>query len=176
MFQSIGKYILQRRKRRLSRKVITRNLDTAKTALIIYNATEPINEEVVKKFARRLKEELIQVQVLGYINNNGKKKSMPENQHGYSYFNQPMLNRFKIPDPTFIKKHITNNYHLLIDLNLDDQFPLQYISSLSKADFKVGLSGEYRDEVCDLTLSLHSKNIEELTDQIMTYLAMINRK
>lgn len=176
MFQSIGKYILKRRKKRLSREVITRNLDTARTALIIYNATEAANVEVVKKFARRLKEELIQVEALGFINAKGKKSPLPESQYGYSYFNQPMLNRFGIPEPTFIKKHIANNYHLLIDLNLAEQFPLQYIASLSKADFKIGLSGDYRDEVCDLTLSLQSKNLEVLTEQIMTYLAMINRK
>lgn len=176
MLQNFGKYILKRRLKKLSRKVVTHNLNSAKTALILYHANDPINQDIVKHFARSLKEELIQVHTLGYISNLGKKQALPEENQGYEFFNQMMLSRLRIPEPTFIKKHIAKNYHLLIDLNVEGHFPLQYISSLSKAEFKVGKSGDYRDEVCDLTLDLQTKNIEELTKQIITYLEMINRK
>jgi hypothetical protein len=62
----------------------------------------------------------------------------------------------------------------LIDLNINNDFPLEYISTLSVATFKVGATGSYRDEEFDLTINIgENQSTKYLVTQIKHYLSMI---
>jgi len=172
----LGKYYLRQKLKRLKRKVVTHNLESAKTALILYDATEANEDKLAREFAKRLKEEMIKVDGLGFYNKKGKNVERPKDELGYVYFDPTMLNWMRIPSDKQIIKKIAFDYDLLIDLNLENHFPLEYISSLSKAKFKVGSSKSNCAEFCDLTLSLQQEDKQELMKQILVYLNMINHK
>ncbi|MCB0410113.1 MAG: hypothetical protein KDD29_07825, partial [Flavobacteriales bacterium] len=79
-----------------------------------------------------------------------------------------------VPTGTDVTNFIEKPFSILIDLNTEDCFPLEYISTLSKAKFKVGANGNYRDEECDLTIDIsQNKSLDYLIIQIKHYLKMI---
>jgi hypothetical protein len=65
---------------------------------------------------------------------------------------------------------------VLIDLNFKKLLPLQYISSLSNAGFKVGLfEPEIKNTPYDLLMEIKSPvNVEDYLNQVIHYLGMIN--
>jgi hypothetical protein len=73
-------------------------------------------------------------------------------------------------------KFIKNRFDVLIDLNFRNLFPLVYVSSLSVASLKVGLS-DSRPESSPFDLMISLKNtvsIDEYLEQVILYLEMIN--
>ncbi|MEX2380336.1 MAG: hypothetical protein WD530_06315 [Vicingaceae bacterium] len=152
------------------------NLNQAKTALLIYDATLPENDQLVRKMAQFLKEEGVKVDALGFYNKKGKKVVVPKDELIYHYFSPLDLNWLKFPKAEKIIDLKKKEVDLLIDLNLNNHFSLESISTLSPAHFKVGASGNYRNEICDLTLSLKEVNLQELIEQMKKYLSIINKK
>ena len=170
----LGGFVLGNKLKRQKRKVKVFNLNTAKSALLVYEATDNYQEEKARKFARFLKEEGIKVDSLGYYKKKNRKEELPKDELGYVYFDKEYLNWHGFAKDPKIKAFQEKEYHLLIDLNLGGRFCLEVISSLSKANFKVGKAGGYCDEVCDLTIATEEKDIEYLIDQIKNYLNIIN--
>lgn len=168
--------MLKQRSKKLKRKVKAMNLDQAKTALLIYDATSPENDLLVRKMAQFFKEEGVKVDTLGFFNKKGKKVVLPKDELNYHYFSPLDLNWLKFPKAKKVIDLKKKKVDLLIDLNLNNHFSLESISTLSPAHFKVGASGSYRDVVCDLTLSLKEVNLQELIEQMKKYLNIINKK
>lgn len=152
------------------------NLDQAKTALLIYDATLPENDQLVRKMAQFFKEEGVKADTLGFYNKKGKKVVVPKDELNYHYFSPLDLNWLKFPKSEKVIDLKKKEVDLLIDLNLKNNFSLECISTLSPARFKVGASGSYRDETCDLTLSLKEVNLQELIEQMKKYLSIINKR
>jgi hypothetical protein len=67
-------------------------------------------------------------------------------------------------------------FDILIDVNFEKAFPLYYISSLSKASFKVGLFDTEADSsTFDLMIELKKPvRVEEYLSNVVHYLEMIN--
>ena len=170
----LGRFILSNKLKRQKRRVKVFNLKTAKSALVIYEATHKYQEEKVRNFARFLKEEGIKVETLGYFKRKSKKDSLPQNELGYVYFDQEQINWYGFAKDQKVKELQKKEFHLLIDLNLENRFSLEVISSLSPAHFKVGKAAKYCKEVCDLTIATEEKDIDYLIEQIKNYLKIIN--
>lgn len=151
------------------------NLSQAKSALIVYDASSAENDQLVRKFSQYLKEEGVKANTIGFYNKKGKKVILPKDELNYHYFSPLDLNWLKFPKAKKVIDLKRQDVDLLIDLNLSDHFSLEVISSLSPAKFKVGASGKYRDEICDLTLSMKNAHLEELIVQIKKYLNIINK-
>jgi len=170
----LGRFVLGNKLKRQKRKVKVFNLKTAKTALIIYEATHAYQEEKTRNFARFLKEEGIKVETIGFYKRKNKKELLPQDELGYVYFDKEQLNWYGFAKESKIKAIQEKEYHLLIDLNLENRFCLEVVSSLSKAHFKVGKAGGYCNQVCDLTIATEEKDIDYLIGQIKNYLNIIN--
>jgi hypothetical protein len=86
------------------------------------------------------------------------------------------LNFFYHPVSNDTNKFVNNKFDVLIDINFEKLLPLQYISSLSNAGFKVGLfESETGNTPFDLMMDLKSPvNIEDYLNQVVHYLEMIN--
>lgn len=175
MIKLIARKILGSKIKSLKRRVGVFNLKTAKTALIVYNATDSKVEDQVRNYARFLKEEGIKTDTIGFYQLKGKEDKKPINELGYVYLDRKDLNFFDFPKDNQILKLIAKEYNLLIDLNLNHDFCLEYISSLSISNFKVGIAESYKNEICDLTFDLKERNLNQYLKQITTYLKMINR-
>ena len=160
-----------------ARKVKVFNLNTAKTALVLYNFKSEAREKEIKDFCRFLKEEGIKASSLAYIPKKIKEgEYAPLEELNYFYFDNAELNWMKIPTSQRIKEVIEKDYHLLIDFNLEESFPIQWVSQLSRASFKVGSSRGYKSESCDLLMELKEESIASLQSQCRVYLRMINQK
>ena len=172
----IAEQLLRQKTKKVKRNVGTVNLKTAKTALIIYDATDNKRENKVRNFAHFLKEEGIKTTTLGYYRKQNKEDVKPEDELSYHYFDKNSFNRLGFPKDELLNKTIAKEFHLCFDLNVDYQFQLRVISSLSRANLKVGKSGGYQNDICDLTLAVENNELNYLMDQMKIYLNMINKK
>lgn len=175
MIKFIQQFLLKRKLQNSNRKVRVVNLASSKSALLVYNACIEEEEKLVRQFARFLKEEGIKTDSIAYYKKKNKNDEGPQNELGYYYLKKEELNWLNIPISRQVKTMILNEYHLLIDLNLSNIFCLEYIASMSKANFKVGIADGYQKEICDLTLEVPSDQLNNLIEQIKVYLNMINK-
>lgn len=171
----LGRLLLKRDKSKQKRSVYFNRLSDAKTALIIYDATDTEKRKIVKDFIRFFKEERLAVDSIGYFGKTGKNITKPEDELGNIFYDKKELNFYRFPTNTAVKKLIKQQHDIMIDLNLEEEFSLEVISSLSKAKFKVGPNHSYGTEVFDLTLETKDKPLEYLIEQIKVYLEMINK-
>lgn len=177
MINWIKNLILKHKASKLTRKVRVYNLSTAKSALILYNYRGEKREREVRDFAKFLKEEGVKTSSLAYLPKKFKDPTeRPMEELQYFYFDKGETNWFKIPVSRRLNEIIQEPYHILIDFNLEESFPLKWISYLSGASFKVGGSKAYQRESCDLLLELKAESISSLQEQCKIYLRMINQK
>jgi len=128
----------------------------------------------VKSLVHYLKEERKEVLSLGYILD--KKESEKASPHlNYLFFDNNDLSPFFVPKTRELRQFMQRPFSILIDLNSQKNFPLEYISTISSAKFKVGMKGGYHDDICDLILNVdENTEMEELIKQIKHYLNMIH--
>ena len=169
-----GKFLAQKLKK-VNRKIGAINLATAKSALLIYDASDALVKKKVRDYARFLKEEGVKADTIGFYKLKGKEDKSPQDELGYTYYDKRCLNRLGFPKDSRILKIIGKEYHLMIDLNFDSIFSLKVISTLSKSHFKIGRSNGYRNDICDLTISTENKELDYFLSQTTTYLKMINK-
>ncbi len=151
------------------------NFDAIKTIGILFDATNPEDYELIKRYVLYLREHHKRVKALGYFST----KQLPEMANSkleYDFFSGKELNWFGKPSSVIIQNFINEEYDLLIDLNIKDHFPLKYISALSKAHFKVGKYNEKEMEIYDMMIhSDNTKTFKYFLRQVDTYITMLNK-
>jgi len=133
----IGRQMLTGRTVSTDRKVSLCTLAEAKNIGIIYNATEYISFEIVRDLIKKLSSKSISISALGYVDS----KKLIDNylyRKGFDFFCKNDLNWYYKPVSTQTEQFINEPFDILINLSLDYQFPIHYISSASKAAFKTG--------------------------------------
>lgn len=172
----IADLILRRQLKALERKVSFHTLRNAKSALVLYSYRNKEHDQMLRSFCRYLKEEGLEVSSLAFYKKKNKKDEKPQNELNFLYYDKKDLNFLGFPQSSFLKKCMLEDYGLLVDLNLSDEFSLQVISSLSRAKFKVGPSASKSKEILDLSIKTDSKDVQYLIDQMKVYLEMINKQ
>lgn len=170
-----AKYWMLKRKHKLKRNVTAVNLEAAENALILYDATEERTENKVHEFVHYLKKHKVATTSLGYYRKKNKKDSRPSDNPPAFYFDKIDLSIIGIPKSSVLKRLMMRDFDLLFDFNKKENFPLQYLSTLSKAKFKLSWAEGYQQEVCDLTITTENRSIGELMEQLKHYLPMINK-
>jgi len=133
----IGRQMLTGKVSDAGRKVSLCTLSDAKNIGILYNATEYISFEIVRDLVKQLSNNSITISVLGYVDS---KKLIDHYLYrkGFDFFSKTDLNWYYKPVSTQTEQFIKEPFDLLLNLSLDYQFPIHYISSASKALFKAG--------------------------------------
>jgi hypothetical protein len=133
----IGRQMLAGMSGSTDRKISLCTLADAKNIGIIYNATEYISFEIVRDLVKQLSSNSISIKVLGYVDS---KKLIDHYLYrkGFDFFCRNDLNWYYKPVSSQTEEFINEPFDLLINLSLDYQFPIHYISSSSKATFKTG--------------------------------------
>ena len=172
----LGKFFLRHEMKSLHRNKAFINLEQAKAIGIVFDATEPENFELVKKYIAYLREMKKRVKAIGYFN----QKQIPPlafSKLEYDFFCSKELNWYNAPSVIYAKNFAEDEFDILIDLNLNDCFPLYYISAMSKAKFKVGKTNKQNSYVMDLMVELKpSKGMKYFLRNIDAYLFIINKK
>lgn len=168
----IGHFYLNKRLKKLKRRVKAHNFKTAKTAGIIFNSPDEKSFEAIKQFLSFLSENELKVIALGYIPS----KKIPENylmRKGINFYSKSDLNWYFKPKNEIINQFTNQEFDILFDLSIEEYFTVNYVGSLSKAEFKIGKQSDnaYHDLLIDIK---ENNTIEYLIDQIKYYLNLIN--
>jgi hypothetical protein len=133
----VGKRVLTGKMTSHRRIPVVCNFNDAKNIGILYNATEYISFEIIKDFVKMLAVNQAKVTVLGYVHS---KKLIDHYLYrkGFDFFSKNDLNWYYKPVSASVQQFMTEPFDLLIDLSLEDYYPVRYITSLSPATFKVG--------------------------------------
>ena len=162
----MGRYFLARKIRSLDRKVHACNLGNARQIGIIYNATEYISFEIIRDLVRTLSEKSEKVSVLGYVDS---KKLIDHYLYrkGFDFFSRSDLNWYYKPISPAAVQFMNEPFDLLMDLSLDDHFPIRYITSVSPSTFKAGRFMP-EDETLDFMIDIEKEkqSIRALHEEI----------
>ncbi len=132
-----GNYFLNKMLPLVQRKKHFESFAKAKMVGIVFNATDKEDFELVKRYVRYLKDCDKKVKALGFFNTY-KVPELTYSKLEWDFFTIKDLSWNYIPNKNFIENFINEEYDILIDMNLNHDFPLHYVSSLSKAHFKIG--------------------------------------
>jgi len=171
-----GNYSLSQEMKSVRRNKMFLNLEEAKTIGIVFDATENENFELVKKYITYLKGLKKRVKAIGFFNMK-ETPPMAYSKLDYDFFSLKDLSWNNIPKNIYVKNFIDDQFDILLDLNIKDSFPLKYISTLSRAKFKVGKRSKWNSSTFDLMLDIDaSKNLKYFLKNLDTYLFIINKK
>lgn len=167
-------YILAKRSLDYNRKISYSNINRIKSIGIVWDAEKTGEFTILSKFHQKMQERKIDVKILGYYSG----EELPDQYTAIRYLScirKNELNYIYIPRSTETDVFIRTEFDVLIEINFDRVFPLFYISSLSKAHFKVGLFRSEKDSASyDLMMEMGKPvNVEDYLEQIVHYLEMI---
>jgi hypothetical protein len=142
---------------------------------IIYHATHAKEEDEITRIAHYLRNQGKKVWTMGFVD----AKELPQNRKFHissEYFCKAQLNFFNIPQEEKVGQFMNHPFDLLLNLYFEPLFPLQAMSSMCKANFKMGAQLEnglqYNHTIID-TGNNHS--IQNLSSQMVHYLNVINQ-
>ena len=135
-----------------SRKLESCSINEAKTIGILFNATHQVSFEIVKELVKKISGKKNSIDVLGFVNS----KQLIDHylyRKGFDFFTRSQLNWYYKPVNPVVNKFIKKPFDLLLDLSLDNPYPIKYILACSVAKFKAGMyhqKQEYLDLMIDI--------------------------
>jgi hypothetical protein len=162
----IGERILVNLQKNSTRLPAFYTIGEAKNIGIIYNATEYISFEIIKNLVKDLSKDSKKITVLGYVNS----KNLIDNylyRKGFDFFSRNDLNWYFKPISQVVDQFIKEPFDLLINLSLDDHFPIRYITGISSATFKAGRYSPY-DHYLDFMIDIEKERraMEHIQDEV----------
>ena len=169
----IGQYYYKRDQARFERQTTMTNLKDARRIGILYTLNEVPDYERISEFVTKLQGEQKEVKALGFVRNkNLVERFLPK--LSYDFFTNRDLTWFYKPIHNTVRDFMEKEFDLLIDLSLQDTFPLKYISGISKALCRVGKFSELNTDYYDLMIDLKpSMTSEEYIGTVQHYLTII---
>ena len=173
---SIGEYLFRKEIKFTQRERAVVGFGDAKKIGILYDATTKSNYELVKEYLRKIRNQQKEVKALGFIDS----KKFPPDQFvklGMDFFTREHLNWYLTPDSRVTDNFVNENFDILISLNIEKCFPLQYISAFSKAKYRVGNYGNGSEVFYDLMINLKPEDdLKNFIEQVDYYINLINTK
>lgn len=172
---SLATYLLHRELRRLNRRVEVKNLEEAHYIGIIYNATDPDDYKLLKKYVTYFKNIDKRVMALGFIDDKDPKNHL-NTRLDFRFFTKKELNWVLKPEGLEVNNFIGEPFDILLDLGVEYSHPIKYICGLSKAGFKVGPKDEHSELYYDMILDPgHNRTLENFIKNTEVYIKMINQ-
>ncbi len=133
----MGRRALASRLKDQIRNPVICNIESAHHIGIIYNATEYVSFEIIRNLVRDLAQDSRKITVLGYVDS---KKLIDHYLYrkGFDFFSRNDLNWYSKPVSSAVNHFMTEPFDILINLSLEDYYPIRFITALSPATFKVG--------------------------------------
>tara|TARA_B100000029_G_C17411949_1_gene901080 strand:+ start:33 stop:596 length:564 start_codon:yes stop_codon:yes gene_type:complete len=135
--RSIHKFIIKRKTKDKEQVREFTGLDKANTIGILYMANKKENVEKLVSFSDKIAKKNKNVHLLGLLPNK-KLESLKEEFPEQRFISQNELSWYRVPKKLSSSRFIKNEFDILINMYLKESLPLQYISSLSKAKFRIG--------------------------------------
>lgn len=163
----IGESILARKMRNHKRTPVICTIEEANNIGIIYNATEFVSFEIIRSLVKELTRDSRKVTVLGYVDS---KKLIDHYLYrkGFDFFSKNELNWYFKPVSSVVDSFASEPFDLLINLSLEDYYPIRYITALSPALLKAGRYSpdeQYLDFMIDI--EKEKRTMRNLQQEIM---------
>ncbi len=174
--EKFGRYFLKLRTKRAKRKLQVNTFDTARNIAIVYNCVDKKHNQKIENFAQSIAGEHndTKIALLGFCNDNNKLV------HKTSAFSNTTVTKndfswYGTAKSDSLEKFVKTPFDILIDLSLEQVFPLEYVVQLSQASFKIGQLNQslLYDFMIDIK---NEKNIDYLIQQINVYLPSLKQK
>lgn len=159
----------------VSRRKMVQNLTTARNIGIVFNLPDQKTlDEVIalKKYFESLN---INVQAIGYFP--GKEVPQYFTMHSkINIFDKNHINWYGKPESALVDSFVATDFDILMDINFDETIPTRWISSVSKAKFKVGALNYYNNPF-DLIVTVdRSKGLSYFCEQAKQILYQLNNR
>ena len=170
----LGRYQLQNDQRKFEVAHETVGFDEASRIGILYDATEEKDFEFIKEWIKRTRTETKKdILAMGFVN----KKQLPSRQfpqYGMDFFTKKDLDFKMVPTDPIVMNFINERYDILINLHTGNCFPLQYIATLSKSRFRVGIYNKKHITPYELMTNLKGNpGIKEALEETVLFLKKI---
>jgi len=140
------------------------NLNDAKTIGIVYDSTNPANDIVIADFAQQLRGQNKEVEILGFVND---KKI--DSKSGVTVFNKKNLSWTLAPEDERVNKFADKPFDLLLGCFIGPNLPLEFITCISKARWRVGAYVESKTDCYDMMVNVSDKTDLSYLLQQTTY-------
>ncbi len=170
-----GSSILSGKLARFKRKPHYTNFYHIKTICLVWDASNPEDFIILTRFQQKMAELSKEVTIFGYYPLNGFPNQYTAIRH-LTCLKKKEVNFFYLPVNKESESFVKTKFDVLIDINFKKHFPLVYITSLSQAGLKVGLTcAKPITSPLDVMISMKSPvNIERFLEHVLFYLEMIN--
>lgn len=169
----IGKRGVLREVNRMKRKVKAVNLKDARNIGVLFSLDSEIEYERISRFVMQLQHTGKKVMVVGSF----KYRKLPpfySPKLSYDVITPADLDLFLRPKAKFIPPFLGQSFDMLINLGSPDDFPLYYLSTISKAGFKLGQKKGIEPWPYDLMIDMDIHNTDELIEQMVHYTSSFN--
>lgn len=171
--ENIGKRVLKKKLKGFERYRHVHNFVTAKSAVILFDTSDPDSFPVIKAFRKFLETKGLLCNVFGYV----QQKETPQEllfQKNFSFISKSDLNWYLKPSGETVDAFFSLTPDILFDFTREVPIELQFLVKLSKAQFKIGCYTEEENDY-DLMIKLTDQNnAEYLSEQFKHYVAMLN--
>ena len=167
---SIARMLLRRKSAKIKRQKTLFDFASAKYIGVLCSPRDEVTTGHLKNFLNYLAQKGIRYSVLGYFDG----KKIPENflyWKSIDFITHQDLNFFFIPESQVIDNFMREPFDILINCTIVNYFPVEYITQLSVAKYKVGMSHE--DESCyDLMIDVQkNRTVEYFLKNLEKYLS-----
>ena len=141
----------------------------AQTVALIFDATKLENRKMIDDFADKLRIEGKKVTIFGFYDD-----KLEPTGFTFRFFNQKNVSWKGIPTGEEVGRFLEEKFDLLYDCSLGESLPLEWISALSNARFKIGPA--IHDWIhYDLIVGGKNKNLNHFIEQAAFHAAKITK-
>ena len=167
-----GKYKLAQKLKHLQMHRAIVGLGQAEYIGILFNVSDLRSEEIVKRLVKHLVKQNKRVKCLGYVDLK-ERLNIPMSTLRFDYFTSKELDFGYVPKSTAADHFMEERFDLLLDLDLENDFPVQCISQLSQAKCKVG--PQFVGQHYDISIKLQEQDLTKMVEESLRYLEMIKK-
>jgi len=159
----------------IKRHKMVQNLTTARNIGLVFNLPDQSVLDEVLNLKKYFESNNISVVALGFFP--GKEIPQYFTMHNrVSVFDKNQVNWYGKPESAVVDSFTSTEFDILIDLNFEETMPMRWISSLSRAKFRVGALNYYNNPF-DLIVTVDkSKGLNYLCEQIKQILFQLNNR
>lgn len=173
--KNIGSAMIRKQAEKNKRKKKVCNLQNASNLAVLFGYTTQKDFQEIKQLLRTLNYEGHKLYVIGYVDD----KILPtymSSEKSINYITKDNLSWLYKPQNEFFKAFVNTDFDILINLDIHDSLPIQYLCSSSVARFKVGGYSASSDLLDFMINTNGNTSIKFLIENIVYYLGILNQK
>lgn len=171
--KKLSSKILKADLKRKRLKHSTRNFQDSKKIGVLFSIHNMVDLEIVKKFIEELEDNNKKVMNLGYVAIGGFEKNQSHVFPELDFYYAKDLSLLFKPSGRKVYRFIKTEFDLMISLNYNNNFSVDYIAAQSHAIFRVGPYHKDRLLAYDFMIDNPNKDINYLIEQAKHYLSIL---